>query len=203
MDNVIHEQLQRIRALWPALNGKPEVTDEITRAIKRHEGKLEPADVVAGFDEVIATSPTTGWPPGPHEIVGCVLRASGARRMDAPPPQYPPRTELVNRQCSKCGGPVALLPNERVIYCGRCNLVQSLGTVGGRDRYHLDWGEINSLPVRDGGGQATVTAHDALRRLRDGIAERTAAVRGTPLAVPSFTPEDDEDGDEIGWDDAA
>lgn len=201
MDNVIHEQLQRLRALWPALNAKHEVTDEITRAIKRHESKLAPEDVVAGFDEVIATSPTNGWPPGPHEIVGCVLHASRARRSDAPRPQYPPRTELVNRQCSKCGGPVALLPTERVVYCGACNLVQSLGTVAGRDRYHLDWNEINTLPVRDGMPPADVTGHDALRWLRDSIAKRRAELRDQPRAVPSFMP--NEDGDEIGWDDAA
>lgn len=202
MDDVITEQVQRLRVLWPALNAKPEVTDEIRRAIMRHEGKLEPSDVVTGFDTVISESPTSGWPPGPHEIVGCVMRASAARRMDAPAPQYPPRTELVNQQCSKCGGAVALIPNERVIYCVACNLVQSLGSVAGRPRYHLEWHEIQALPVRNDAQRASLTGRDALARLRDALLTKRERRTPATVTVPSFALEDGNDK-EIGWDDAA
>lgn len=202
MDDVITEQVQRLRVLWPALNAKPEVTDEIRRAIMRHEAKLDPSDVVTGFDMVISESPTSGWPPGPHEIVGCVMRASALRRMDAPAPQYPPRTELVNRQCSKCGGAVALIPNERVIYCGACNLVQSLGSVAGRPRYHLEWNEMHALPVRNDGERASLTGRDALARLRDALLTRRESRKAGSALIPSFALEDEGDK-EIGWDDAA
>lgn len=202
MDDVITEQVQRLRVLWPALNAKPEVTDEIRRAIMRHEAKLDPSDVVTGFDMVISESPTSGWPPGPHEIVGCVMRASALRRMDAPAPQYPPRTELVNQQCSKCGGAVALIPNERVIYCGACNLVQSLGSVAGRPRYHLEWNEMQALPVRSDAQRASLTGRDALARLRDALLTRRESRKAGTALMPSFALEDEGDK-EIGWDDAA
>lgn len=202
MDDVITEQVQRLRVLWPALNGRPEVTDEIRRAIMRHEGKLDASDVVIGFDTVISESPTSGWPPGPHEILGCIMRASATRRMDAPAPQYPPRTELVNQQCSKCGGAVALIPTERVIYCGACNLVQSLGSIAGRPRYHLEWNELQSLPVRDHAERASLTGRDALARLRDALLARPQRRTAAAVVLPDLALEDAGDG-EIGWDDAA
>jgi len=202
MDDVITEQVQRLRVLWPALNGRPEVTDEIRRAIMRHEGKLNASDVVTGFDTVISDSPTSGWPPGPHEILGCIMRASATRRMDAPAPQYPPRTELVNQQCSKCGGAVALIPNERVIYCGACNLVQRLGSIAGRPRYHLEYHELQSLPVRDHADEASLTGRDALARLRDALLARPRRGTRPSVTLPNPALEDAADA-EIGWDDAA
>ena len=73
-------EFPRLRALWPVLEGKPEHLGEIGKAIMRHENRLKPEDVTHGFDRVIQECPTTGWPPGPHEVLGCVLREADARR---------------------------------------------------------------------------------------------------------------------------
>lgn len=199
MDDVITEQLQRLRSLWPALNSKPQVIDEIRQAIVRQAAKLQPQDVVGGFDDCIAAMPTSGWPPGPHEVVGCVMRRSDARRSEAPAPVYPPRTELTDRYCSRCNGPVALIPHERVVYCSPCNLVQSLGYAAGRSRYHLEYHEIKALPIRSGDARgARVTGREALGKLRDAIAARRSARAGTAGTIT--IPETREDA--IAWDDA-
>jgi hypothetical protein len=76
----VREQITRLRVLWPVLNQKPEVTQEIENAVMRYESRLMNTDVERGFDSVIESAPTTGWPPGPSEIVGCVLRAVSDRR---------------------------------------------------------------------------------------------------------------------------
>lgn len=77
--SAITEQIQRLRVLWPALNSRPETTDEIVRAVMRYSQRLVPSDIHTGFDRVIEASPTSGWPPGPHEVVGCVLQARRER----------------------------------------------------------------------------------------------------------------------------
>jgi hypothetical protein len=82
--DAVREQITRLRVLWPTLNGRSEVTAEIERAVVRYEGKITPIDVEIGFDKVIELSPTTGWPPGPNEIVGCVLQAAASRKANAP-----------------------------------------------------------------------------------------------------------------------
>lgn len=77
--SAITEQIQRLRVLWPALNSRPETTAEIVSAVMRYSQRLVPSDIHTGFDRVIEASPTTGWPPGPHEVVGCVLQARRER----------------------------------------------------------------------------------------------------------------------------
>jgi hypothetical protein len=68
-------QIGRLASLWPALKTRREHVHEIESALMRHQSRLTAGDVTHGFDEVIANSPTTGWPPGPHEVLGCVLQA--------------------------------------------------------------------------------------------------------------------------------
>lgn len=72
-------EFPRLRALWPVLETKPEHLNEIGKAVMRHEEKLKPDDVTRGIDRVLQECPTTGYPPGPHEVLGCVLREAQAR----------------------------------------------------------------------------------------------------------------------------
>lgn len=74
------EQIARLRVLWPVLNSRPEHTQEIVKAVIRHEHKLSVADVTVGFSNAIENAPTTGWPPGPHEVLGCIIKAAEVRK---------------------------------------------------------------------------------------------------------------------------
>jgi hypothetical protein len=198
----IMAQAARLRALWPALNSKPEVTDEIRNAVLRHAGKLVASDVREGFDNVIAQSPTSGWPPGPHEVVGCVLRASDARRRDAVPLPELPRTEVAGQSCTSCNGPVELIPRERIVYCRACNLVQRVASINGHPRWHLEWGELNNVSVTAvpaGTGTAS-NGTEAMRKLQDAIAQRRSlAQRKHSISVATVM---SESSDAIAWDDA-
>lgn len=81
----------RLRALWPVLETKPEHLNEIGKAVMRHEEKLKPEDVTRGIDRVVQECPTTGYPPGPHEVLGCVLREAQARNNRTLPSPRPAR----------------------------------------------------------------------------------------------------------------
>jgi hypothetical protein len=82
------EQIARLRVLWPVLNSRPEHTQEIISAIRRHASRLTCDDVETGFSFAIENAPTNGWPPGPHEILGSVLKAAETRRaVNAPQPK--------------------------------------------------------------------------------------------------------------------
>jgi hypothetical protein len=126
----ISDEFSRLRAIWPGLNRKPEVLAEVGKAVMAHADKLTPEDVARGFDAVIQASPTSGWPPGPHEVVGCVLAAAGerrenertARRRDDFESMAPARYEVAGPPCS-CGSPVVLLRDERALYCDACRRV--------------------------------------------------------------------------------
>lgn len=74
------EQIARLRVLWPVLNQRPEHTQEIVKAVIRHEHKLVPGDVETGFSNAIENAPTNGWPPGPHEVLGCIIKAAQTRK---------------------------------------------------------------------------------------------------------------------------
>lgn len=88
IESATAEQIARLRVLWPVLNSRPEHTQEIMQAIVRNRGRLKPEDIEGGFSDAIERQPTTGWPPGPHEILGCVLKAAEVRRaIMAPQPR--------------------------------------------------------------------------------------------------------------------
>lgn len=76
----IGDQIARLRVLWPVLNSREEHLAEIENALARHAHRLHADDVTAGFSTAIENAPTAGWPPGPHEILGCVLKAAETRR---------------------------------------------------------------------------------------------------------------------------
>ena len=84
---------RRLASLWPALKSKPEHVAEVEQAVLRHEPRLTVSDLTHGFDEVIANCPTTGWPPGPHEVLGCVLGAR-KRRLNGEALQSAPRSRF-------------------------------------------------------------------------------------------------------------
>jgi len=88
-------EFPRLRALWPVLESKPEHLAEIGKAVMRHESRITPEDVSHGFDRVIQESPTTSWPPGPHEVLGCILDERRRRvRDDSPVPRVTRTTGL-------------------------------------------------------------------------------------------------------------
>lgn len=79
IESAVGEQIQRLRVLWPVLNSRDQHTQEIVAAVMRHAHRITADDVRAGFDEAIEGAPTSGWPPGPHEVIGCVLAARERR----------------------------------------------------------------------------------------------------------------------------
>lgn len=149
LTQAIDEQLERLKNLWPTLKNKPEVLEEIRHAITKHERRLESSDVAQGFDDVIQKSPTSGWPPGPHEVIGCILgvanqRVINTKTRDRGPAGHP---EVAGRYCSKCQGPVVLLASDRFIYCGPCNLVQVFSRTANEVRHRLEWHEVDQVPI--------------------------------------------------------
>jgi hypothetical protein len=80
IESATAEQIARLRVLWPVLNSRPEHTQEIVQAVMRNRRRLVPQDIAYGFSDAIERQPTSGWPPGPHEILGCVLKAAEVRR---------------------------------------------------------------------------------------------------------------------------
>jgi hypothetical protein len=149
LTQAIDQQLERLQNLWPTLKKKPEVMDEIRQAIIRQERRISAADISDGFDSVIEKSPTSGWPPGPHEVIGCILHASSQRfiatKSRADGPSGLP--EIAGRYCSKCQGPVKLLAQDRFIYCDGCNLVQVFTRTAQEVRHRLEWHEVDQVPI--------------------------------------------------------
>lgn len=87
--DAIAEQIMRLRVLWPVLNSRTEHTQEIVRALDRHAQRLTCEDVQVGFSDAIENTPTNSWPPGPHEVLGCVLQAARNRRERIAPQRRP------------------------------------------------------------------------------------------------------------------
>jgi hypothetical protein len=145
----IDEQLSRLENLWPTLKKKPEILDEIRQAIIRQERRITTLDISRGFDALIEKSPTSGWPPGPHEVMGCILFESGQRLISRTADRGMPDglPEVAGRYCSHCEKPVKLLAHDRFIYCDGCNLVQVFTRTANEVRYRLEWHEVDQVPV--------------------------------------------------------
>ena len=171
-------EFPRLRALWPGLNKKPEVLSEVGKAVMAHADKLAPEDVARGFDALIQASPTSGWPPGPHEVVGCVLTAAGERRENERTARRrhefestaPARYEVSGPPCS-CGSPLVLLREERALYCDECRRVVRINLAG--------W-EVDDLTTTRKGAPpgGSELARDALARMK-----------GAPVPVPAGAPD--------------
>ena len=86
----VEQAVKRVQSVWPRVQTTPGLKAEMVAAVMRHAGKLEPADLAAGVDSLIESRPAaqdTGWaaaPPGPHEVVGCLLTARVTRMQNAP-----------------------------------------------------------------------------------------------------------------------
>ena len=154
-------QVERLRVLWPQLRKSSGITDEVEAAVMRHARRITADDVRLGFDDVVEGSPSTGWPPGPHEVVGCILAASKSRKRSTDghePERELPRIEVVGRQCPACGKALELMPPERVIMCTACGTLQPVHGSGGNydaPRYHLTWAEVQDISTRNVGTPGT------------------------------------------------
>ena len=216
IEEVTTAQLARVVTIWPVLKGKPEVVDEMRRAILRHATKLDAEDIRSGVDDCIANSPTSGWPPGPHEVVGCILIRSTDRRRGAKAGmvrEQMPHEQVVGRMCVKCAGPLSLIPDERVIYCEECNLVQVIsGEHPGNHRWHMDHHEVTGTATRTVGSRGTDTPNAKgelaaiVARIKDNTERNKASaekrqrekVQAAAQAAAAAT-----DDDEIQWDEAS
>lgn len=90
----VQQAVKRMQSVWPRVQTTPGFRAEVVAAVMRHASKLELPDLTDGIDNLIGSRPAaqdTGWaaaPPGPHEVVGCILTAQRARLNDAPAIRY-------------------------------------------------------------------------------------------------------------------
>ena len=86
----VRDTVDRLVGVYHRLRKADELRQEIGQALMRHAERLEVADLYAGSNALIESLPTRqadggpSSPPGPHEVVGCVLTAKRARLNDAP-----------------------------------------------------------------------------------------------------------------------
>jgi len=86
----VEQAVKRMQSVWPRVQTTPGLKAEMVAAVMRHAEKLQPLDLAAGVDSLIESRPAaqdTGWaaaPPGPHEVVGCLLAARATRMQNAP-----------------------------------------------------------------------------------------------------------------------
>lgn len=197
--DAIVAEFPRLRAIWPGLNGKPEVLAEVGKAVMVHAERLTPEDVARGFDDVIQASPTTGWPPGPHEVVGCVLAAATERRTNERAAERrrefemiaPAREEIIGRSCS-CGAPLALLREERAVYCDACRRVVRMNLTG----YEMD--ELRTARKGQAPGGPEL-ARDALARMKEAPVAVTAGAPDHHDLTADLQAQATDEGDLDEW----
>ncbi len=91
----VRAAIGRMAGVWPALARRDAMRQEIGNAVMRHADKLQPDDLARGMDELLARARGVqddggpASPPGPHEVVGCILRAKDERVRDTPTPARP------------------------------------------------------------------------------------------------------------------
>lgn len=79
--------VQRMMGVWPGLRRREELQREIGTAVMRHAHRLTAADITKGMDALVSRARTQqddggpAAPPGPHEVVGCILSAARAREL--------------------------------------------------------------------------------------------------------------------------
>ena len=90
----VRDPVDRLAGVYHRLRKADELRQEIGQALMRHAERLEGADLYAGSNALIESLPTRQAdggptvPPGPHEVVGCILTAQRARLDDAPAIRY-------------------------------------------------------------------------------------------------------------------
>ena len=86
----VRDTVDRLAGVYTRLRKADELRQEIGNALMRHAERIEVADLSAGCTALIESMPTRqadggpSSPPGPHEVVGCVLTAQRERMRDAP-----------------------------------------------------------------------------------------------------------------------
>lgn len=90
----VQQAVKRMQSVWPRVQTTPGFRAEVVAAVMRHASKLEMPDLTEGINNLIGSRPgtqATGWaaaPPGPHEVVGCILAARITRIENAPAIRY-------------------------------------------------------------------------------------------------------------------
>ena len=83
----VREGITRMVGVWPTLARRDALRQEIGHAIMRHAERIDPVDIRLGLDDLIARARAQqddggpAAPPGPHEVVGCILSAARVRDM--------------------------------------------------------------------------------------------------------------------------
>lgn len=129
----VRDTVQRIAGVWPTLRKRDTLRDEIGRALMRHADTLDPVDLDEGVALLVQTARVQqddggpAAPPGPGEVLGCVLTAKRQRVMAArgPAADRPTSVQDGGRTCrrSGCGAPMMYLPSEGAYYCDGCRTV--------------------------------------------------------------------------------
>jgi hypothetical protein len=82
----VREGITRLIGIWPTLARRDALRQEIGKAV----------DIGKGLDDLIARARAQqndggpAAPPGPHEVLGCILAARDARTRNTPRPRYEP-----------------------------------------------------------------------------------------------------------------
>lgn len=84
------DTVKRLTSVYSRLRRDDTMRDEIGQALMRHADKLTVPDLYAGCTALIETLPARqkdggpAAPPGPHEVLGCVLQARHDRVREEP-----------------------------------------------------------------------------------------------------------------------
>lgn len=171
---IVRHAVERMVVVWPMLGNRDQMRREIGEAVMAYADRLEPSDVEIGTTLLIRSSKTAAddggpaWPPGPNEVIGCILKARADRmeaiaERDAGPVVTGPR-RVVGKRC-RCGGPVDLLAGEGVLRCDTCRAVL---IVEWRDhpRIHLTLEERRTLVF----AEPEPVADDAIGKVKEFVA---------------------------------
>jgi hypothetical protein len=129
----VRDCIQRLVGVWPTLRKRDTMRDEIGRAVMAHADRLMPGDLDAGVDMLIRTARAQqddggpASPPGPGEVLGCILAARRDRLAGTTPSAADRDTSAkdTGRTCrrSGCGDILMWLPSEGAYYCDKCRTV--------------------------------------------------------------------------------
>jgi hypothetical protein len=85
--DVWEDCVQRMMGVWPGLRKRLDLQREIGAAVMRHAQRLTVNDLTKGMDTLMGRARTQqddggpAAPPGPHEVIGCILAAYRARTL--------------------------------------------------------------------------------------------------------------------------
>lgn len=156
----VREAMSRMSDVWPRLKKDERLRNEIGQAVWRERSRLNPSDITRGVEQLFTVAPTTAkdggpaWPPGPREVMECVLRARGDRisqqqRDNASNTGKARR--LAGRCCAMrgCHGGVDYLPNEQMLVCESCRAVQVVEWREGHPVVKLDSLALHGLTFQE------------------------------------------------------